>query len=171
MLDVTPTKLKRVYKAMTDIACRETDYNPFKGSLYFHNGWIYATDSFSIVRVELSWLHEKFEWGRLYVVEGIDEAGYPTLGEDAVCERYNTSGNAGRLAEMYEPDMKEPDCRVATDCKYLMPALKCFNILKLPVELTRDSKRLFMQGDADVRHERYVRHVRMEALVMHIRLK
>lgn len=171
MLEVTPTKLKRLYKAMLDIACREVTCNPFKGSIYFHNGSLYATDSFSIVRVELSWMENEGKWGELYVVEDIDDKGRVTLGSDAVTERYNSFGNAGLLAEMFEPDMSEPAGRVGSDCKYLVPVLKCFNTLKLPVTFTQDSKRLFMSGASPVMHERYQRQASIEGIVMHIRIR
>lgn len=170
MLEVTPAKLKRLYKAMSDIACRETSYNPFKGAIWYYNGWLYATDSFCIVRVELSWLKYEGRWGKLYVVQGTDDKGFIDLGEDATTDRYNDSGNAKRLAEMFEPDMKAPDGRVGTDLKILNPALKCFNALKLPVTFSQDSKRLFLTAMADAKFERYNHQVRMEALVMHVRL-
>lgn len=78
MLEVTPAKLKRLYKAMSDIACRETSYNPFKGAIWYYNGWLYATDSFCIVRVELSWLKYEGRWGKLYVVQGTDDKALST---------------------------------------------------------------------------------------------
>ena len=170
MLELTPTKLKRLYNAMSAIASSKATHNPFKGAIYFYNGCLYATDSFSIVRVELSWAEGVGEYGHLYVVEDIDDKGHFTIGEDAVCERYNASGHADTLARMFEPDMTEPESRVGSDCKYLLPVLKCFNALKLPVTFSQDSKRLFMSTARTVKFERYQWLVRMDAIVMHVRL-
>lgn len=170
MIEITPTKLKRIYKAMEAIAENEVSYNPLRGHIWFYNGWLYATDSFSCVRVQLPWLENEGEWNKLYAVEGIDELGRIDFAVNAVADRYNNFGFASRLADLFEPDMKEPVIPVGTDCQYLLPVLKVFSILKTMVTFTQDNKLLFLSGTCNAKFAGCKRLVRIEAIVCHVRL-
>lgn len=109
MKEITNAKLKRLWKGLSAIACSDSQYSPYKGSIYFRNGWFYATDSFPLIRVELPLFKLlNYEAGKLYVVEEISEDGYPVLGQNILTEQRNANGHADYLDKLFEPDGQEP---------------------------------------------------------------
>lgn len=171
MKEITNAKLKRLWKGLSAIACSDSQYNPYKGSIYFRNGWFYATDSFSLIRVELPLFKLlNYEAGKLYVVEEISEDGYPVLGQNILTEQRNANGHADYLDKLFEPDGQEPvNCEA--DLKYLEPVLKCFKPLGLTLRFTTDSKRLFVSSRQSFMYRKQLYEVCMEGMVMYVRVR
>lgn len=169
MPEITKTKLNRLWKGLSAIACSDSQYNPYKGSIYFRNGWFYATDGFSLIRVELPLFKLiNYDPGKLYVVEEISEDGYPVLGRNIVTEQRNANGHADYLDRLFEPDGVDP-AKCEVDLKYLEPVLKCFKALGLAVQFTTDSKRLFISSRHTLMYRKQCYEVCMEGLVMYKR--
>lgn len=169
MTEITKARLNRLWKSLSAIACSDTQFNPYKGNIYFRNGWFYATDSFSLIRVELPLFKLlNYEPGKLYVVEDIGDDGFPVLGQNILTEQRNEGGHADYLDKLFEPDGAEP-ANCEADLKYLEPVLKCFRALGLTVRFTTDSKRLFISSRHTLMYRKQRLEVCMEGLVMYKR--
>lgn len=147
-LKLTPTKIRRVFDKMAELASSPILPNRYRDSIFFLNGIFYAIDPHMAIAFQSDIPTGPYAEGRLYVVEDywVDKARNifrVKLGENLRTDLENAQENVYRIVAPFSRDEKQTTIRPVSS-KLVRKAVDIFAIVNAEVRFDYGAATLHM---------------------------